>query len=127
MAYPRMTIVSFRVRTKTKNYTRKGKIMLQEIDATIAPTVSIKPCAGESGKHSTDKSSADEIRLFALIDQVSVESSPSGVDAERLADIDGLTFGRRRQPRLIDPLEDPLYVLIAAVTLGYLVIVFLGF
>ena len=121
-----MTIVSFRVRTKTNNHTRKGKVMLQQIDATVAPTVSIKPCAGEFGKHSTDKSSANVIRLFALIDQVSVESSPSRVDTERLADIDGLTFRRLRQPRLIDPLEDPLHVLIAAVTLGYLATVFLG-
>ena len=98
--------------------------MLQEIDATVAPTVSIKPCAGESGKPSTGKSAAVVIRLFALSD--TVESNPSRVDAQRLADFDGLTLRRRRQPRLIDSLDDPLHALIAAVMLGYLVIVLLG-
>jgi hypothetical protein len=126
MAYPRLTIVSFRVRTMTNNYTRKGKVMLQEIEATVAPTVSIKPCAGESGEHPTDKTSADVIKLFAPSDQVSVEWNPSRMDAEWLADIDGLGFRRRRQPRLIDPIEDSLHILISAAALGYLIIALLG-
>ena len=100
--------------------------MLQEIDATVAPTVSINPCAGESGKPSTDTSAAVVIRLFALSDQVSVGSDPSRMDAERLADFDGLTLRRRRQPRLIDPLEDSLHILILAAALGYLVVALLS-
>ena len=101
--------------------------MLQEIDATLAPTVSIKQCAGESGKPSTDKSSADVIRLFAPNEQVSVGSNLSRMDAERLAEIGGLSFRRRRQPRSIDHLEESLHILISVAALGYLIIALLGF
>jgi hypothetical protein len=96
--------------------------MLQEIDATVAPTVSIKPGAGECGKPSTDKSAGAVIRLFALHDQVSVQSNPAPMDAERMADIGGLSFRLRRQLRLVDPLEDSLHILISAAVLVYLMI-----
>jgi hypothetical protein len=100
--------------------------MLQEIDATIGPTVSIKLSDREVSKLSSDEYAADVINFFSAPEQASVRLNAQCVEAEQWASIAGLTVHREREPRLIDPIEDSLYMLISAAALGYLVIALLS-
>jgi hypothetical protein len=102
--------------------------MLQETDNTVALAVSANPRTCEAKEVSVASSSVLMIDCFDAHEQ---EQEPAPHDAsrreaDRLAEIVDFTRKRERATRLIDPVEDSLYLLILAAALGYLLTAFLG-
>jgi hypothetical protein len=100
--------------------------MLQESDSRVAPTISTKPYAVEIKEECAARSSASVIDFFDAREQKASASDASGRNPVLLPDTVYLTRKRARAIRLINPVEDWLYLLISAVTLGFLMITFLG-
>jgi len=100
--------------------------MLQDIDATVAPTVMIERCGNEDAKFSTADPSAGQVNFISPREELLVGSKASYINAERLPDIANLTIHRVPQVRLFDPVEDSLHWLVSAVALGYLLLTFVG-
>ena len=100
--------------------------MLQETDNTVALAVSADRRTGEAKQVSVASSSALVIDNFDAREQKPTPHIASCREAERLPEIVYLTRKRERATRLIDPVEDSLYLLILAAALGFLLIAFLG-
>jgi hypothetical protein len=107
-------------------FIRKVKVMLQEKDDTVAPTVLVNPSGDEAGKLLTADRSAVVINFLAVREQLSAEFKLSHTTDEPLPNIAGLTFKRKHQARFVDPFEEGLYWLISAAALGYLALVILS-
>jgi hypothetical protein len=100
--------------------------MLQDADNTAALSVSANPRTDEAKEVTVASSSALVIDFFEECDQKPAPHNTSYRETERLPKIVYLTRKRKRATRLIDPVEDSLYLLILAAVLGYLLIAFLG-
>jgi hypothetical protein len=100
--------------------------MLQESDSRAAPTISTTPYAVEIEEECTAGPSASVIDFFDAREQKASASHASSRNPIPLPDTVYLTRKRARAIRLIDPVEDWLYLLISAVALGFLIITFLG-
>jgi len=99
--------------------------MLQDTDNTAALSVSANPRADEAKEVSVASCSALVIDFFDSRDQKPGPRNASGRETERSPEIVYLTRKRERATRLIDPVEDSLYLLLLAAVLGYLLIAFL--
>jgi hypothetical protein len=105
---------------------RKAKVMSRETGNRVVPAFSANPPTGEAKDVSVAGSSA---LLIDYLDAREENPAPyNGLcgETERLPQSVYLTRKRRRATRLIDPVEDSLYLLFLAVVLGYLLIAFLG-
>jgi hypothetical protein len=100
--------------------------MLEKTDITATPSASPSPCTGEAEEDSVASSSALVFDCFDTREQKRAQPNASGREAERVSEIVYLTRKRERATRLIDPVEDSLYLLILAAASGYLLIAFLG-
>jgi hypothetical protein len=100
--------------------------MLQETDNTVAPADSANPHTGEAKEVSVASSSALLFDFFDAREQKPTPYNASCREAERSPEIVYLTCKREPTTRLIDPVEDSLYLLILAAVLGYLLIAFIA-
>jgi hypothetical protein len=100
--------------------------MLQDADNTAALSVSANPRTDQAKEVTVASSSALVIDFFDACDQKPAPHNTSCRETKRLPKIVYLTRKRKRATRLIDPVEDSLYLLILAAVLGYLLIAFLG-
>ena len=100
--------------------------MLQETDNTVALAVLATPHTCEAKEVSVAGSSVLVIDCFDAHEQEPAPHNASCREADRLAEIVDFTRKRERATRLIDPVEDSLYLLILAAALGYLLTAFLG-
>jgi len=106
-------------------HSKKAKVMLQDADKTAALSVATNPRVDEAKEVSVASFSAPVIDFFDVCDQKPGPHNASCREAERLREIVYLTRKRERT-RLIDTVEDSLYLLLLAAALGYLLIAFLG-
>jgi hypothetical protein len=100
--------------------------MLEDTDNIAARSVSSDPRADEAKEVFVAGFSAPVIDFFDSHDQTPAPRNASGRKTERSPEIVYLTRKRERATRLIDPVEDSLYLLLLAGVLGYLLIGFLG-
>jgi hypothetical protein len=103
-------------------HSKKTKVMLQEADSIAVLSLAANPRVDEAKEVSV---SAPVIDFFDACDQKPGPHNASCREAERLPEIVYLTRKRERK-RLIDTVEDSLYLLLLAAALGYLLIAFLG-
>ena len=106
-------------------HSKKTKVMLQDADNTAVLSVASNPRVDEAKEVSVASFSAPVIDFFDACDQRPGPDNASCREAERLPEIVYLTRKRERT-RLIDTVEDSLYLLLLAAALGYLLIAFLG-
>ena len=106
-------------------HSKKTKVMLQDADNTAALSVAANPRVDEAKEVSVASFSAPVIDFFDVCDQKPGPHNASCREAERSPEIVYLTRKRERT-RLIDTVEDSLYLLLLAAALGYLLIAFLG-
>jgi hypothetical protein len=100
--------------------------MLQDTENTAALSVSANPRADEAKEVSVASFSALLMDFLDSCDRKPAPRNASGRETERSPEIVYLTRKPKRVTRLIDPVEDSLYLLVLAVVLGYLLIAFLG-
>jgi hypothetical protein len=106
-------------------HSKKAKVMMRDADNTAALSVAANPRVDEAKEVAVVGFSAPVIDFFDARDQKPGPRDASCREAERLPEIVYLTRKRERT-RLIDTVEDSLYLLLLAAALGYLLIAFLS-